>query len=43
MGGKTSDIPRNNIFTNMSPSARDIKEKINKWHYIKLKSFCTAK
>ena len=43
MGGKTSDIPRNNIFTNMFPVARDIKERIKKWDYIKLKSFSTAK
>ena len=27
----------------MSPTARDIKERINKWGYIKLKNFCTAK
>ena len=27
----------------MSPRPRDIKERINKWDLIKLKSFCTAK
>ena len=27
----------------MSPGARDIKERINKWDYIKLKSFFMAK
>ena len=27
----------------MSPKARDIKERINKWGLIKIKSFCTAK
>ena len=27
----------------MSPEARDIKERINKWDFIKLKSFCMAK
>ena len=27
----------------MPPGARDIKERINKWYYIKLKSFCMAK
>ena len=30
-------------FTDMSPRARDIKKRINKWGLIKLKSFCTAK
>ena len=27
----------------MSPRARDINEILNKWDYIKIKSFCTAK
>ena len=27
----------------MSPTARDIKERKNKWDFIKIKSFCTAK
>ena len=43
IGIKISDISRSNIFTDTSPGAREIKEKINKWDYIKLKSFCTAK
>ena len=42
-GGKISDIPRSNIFADISPRTREIKEKINKWDYMKLKSFCTAK
>ena len=43
IGRKISDTLRSNIFTNMSPRARDIKERINKWYYIKSKIFCTAK
>ena len=43
IGRKILDIPHSNIFTDTSPRAREIKEKINKWEYIKLKSFCTAK
>ena len=27
----------------MSPKARDIKERINRWNLIKIKNFCTAK
>ena len=27
----------------MSPRGRDIMERINKWDFIKLKSFCTAR
>ena len=40
---KISDIPCSNIFTNMPPIGRDIKERKNKWDFIKIKSFCTAK
>ena len=43
IGRKISDIPHSNIFTDMSPRARDIKERINKWDLIKIKSFCMAK
>ena len=43
MGRKISDIPCSNIFTNTSPRARDIKERLNKWDLIKIKSFYTAK
>ena len=39
IGRKISDIPCTNIFNNMSPRAREIKERINKWDLIKLKSF----
>ena len=43
IGRKISDIPRSNILTDRSPKARDIKERINKWDLIKIKSFCMAK
>ena len=42
-GRKISDIPHSDIFTDMSPKVRDIKERINKWDLIKIKSFCMAK
>ena len=38
---KILDIPPSNIFT--SPRARNIKGKINKWDYIKIKSLGMAK
>ena len=43
IGRKISDIPHSKILTDTSPRARDIKERINKWDIIKIKSFCTAK
>ena len=43
IGRNISDIPHGNILTDMSPKARDIKERINKWDLIKIKSFCMAK
>ena len=43
IGRKISDIPRSNILTDMSPKAKDIKERINKWDLIKIKTFHTAK
>ena len=43
IGRKTSDIPRSNILTDTSPKARDIKKRITKWDFIKIKSLCMAK
>ena len=43
IGRNISDIPHSNLLTDMSPKARDIKERINKWDLIKIKSFCMAK
>ena len=40
---KITVITHSNIFTDMTPKARDIKERINKWDLIKIKSFCMAK
>ena len=43
IGRKISDVSHSSIFTDMSPGARNIKERINKWDLIKIKSFCMAK
>ena len=36
IGRKISDIPCSNILTDISPKARDIKERINKCELIKI-------
>ena len=42
--GKTfSDINRTNVYLGRSPKAIEIKAKRNKWDFIKLTSFSTAK
>ena len=38
-----SDISLSSIFLDISAQAKETKAKINKWDYIKLKSFCTSK
>ena len=43
IGREISYIPCGNIFTDTSPKAGDIKERINKWDLIKLKSFHMTK
>ena len=43
IGRKISDIPCSSVFTDTSPRARDIKERVNKRDLIKIKSFCMAK
>ena len=37
IGRKISDIPCSNILTDMSPKVRNIKERTNKWDFIKMK------
>ena len=43
MGNKFSDISLSCIFSDISLCIRETKVKINKWDFIKLKRFCTAK
>ena len=43
IGSKIVDIAHSNVLLDISSQARETKEKINKWDFIKLKSFCTAK
>ena len=35
IGRKISDISCNSIFNDMSPRARDIKDRINKWDFMR--------
>ena len=39
IGSKIMDVFCSNIFSDIAPRARETKEKINKWDYVKLKSF----
>ena len=43
IGKNLLDINMSDLFLNISPRARKTTAKMNKWVYIKLKSFCTAK
>ena len=43
MAGKSQTFHASNTLTDMSPKARDIKERINKWDLIKIKSSFTTK
>ena len=43
IGRTLCDTNRSNIFLDLSPKAKKIKAKINKWDLITLKSFCIAK
>ena len=43
IGGNLIDIYLRGFFLDLTSKASDTKAKINKWDYIKLKSFCTMK
>ena len=43
IGNKITDIRHSNIFTDIAPRTMETKEKINKWDYIKIKSFCSER
>ena len=43
IGRTLDDINQSKNFYDPPPRVTEIKTKVNKWHLIKLKSFCTAK
>ena len=43
IGRILDDLNQSKILYDPPPTVMEIKAKINKWHLIKLKSFCTAK
>ena len=42
IGSNFYDIGHSNFFHDTSPKAREMKDKMNLWDFIKIKSFCTA-
>ena len=42
-GKNVFDTGCSNFLLNVSPEARETKAKMNYWHLVKIKSFCTAK
>ena len=42
-GQNLFDLGCRNFLLNMPPEARETKEKMNYWHLINIKTFCTAK
>ena len=43
IGSTLLDINHSKILFDPPPRVREMKTKINKWYFIKLKSFCMAK
>ena len=43
IGSRLLDIDLGDEFLDLTPKAKATRVKINKWNYITLKSFCTAK
>ena len=43
IGGNFFDIGLGGEFLELTPKAKAIKSRINKWDFSKLKSFCTTK
>ena len=43
LGSNLYNIGQSNLFHDISPKARETKDRMNLWDFIKIKSFCTAK